>query len=101
MSENPFLPIKINSDITASIDKSVKTIILDTKVFKREENKECDFGVLKKKKFIFECGGENPSIIRELIDPDSKIKNLKKLQESGHISQEQYTQKVDEILKGY
>ncbi len=99
MNEN--LPFKINSDITANVDKSTKTIILDTKVFKREENKECELGVLKKKKFIFECGGMNPSTIRELVDSDSKIKNLKKLQESGHISQEQYVQKVDRILEEY
>ena len=46
MNEN--LPFKINSDITANVDKSTKTIILDTKVFKREENKECELDDLQK-----------------------------------------------------
>ncbi len=93
-----FWPIRIQGGASLKHETHKNIEIHETNVFKPCENKESNYGIKRRRKFAFVCGGNKPSKWIEAIPQDEEIKRIHKLMEQGMITKEVYEKKVNQIL---
>ena len=92
-------PIKADLGANTSYKRKRNEIIIDNKTFPPCYDKTEQIGRIKTHKFIIKCDmNKGFNFIEELIPFDEKIKKLKKLKDSGLITQEDFNKAKDRIL---
>src|SRR5215207_10638493 len=91
--------IKADLGANASYQRKRNEIIIDDKTFPPCYDKTEQIGRIKPHKFIIKCDmNKGFHFIEALIPFDEKLKKLKKLKDSGVITEEDFNKAKDRIL---
>jgi hypothetical protein len=92
-------PIKADLGANASYQRKRNEIIIDDKTFPPCYDKIEQIGKIKPHKFIIKCDmNKGFHFSEELIPFDEELKKLKKLKDSGVITEEDFNKAKDRIL---